>query len=401
MFCEKCGKEIQKEAALCDDCMQNEMNADPLNNDCETNETEETNCFNNDPCVSAENESSESLSENTEQPNLDESTEVTNESSDIEDLKLPKRIKAKRMRRVFAHIGASLLSLILAVLLFVTTGLWVIRDVVSPNTIKEMINNIDINEIKIDDLSDKELLESHGLVCESDNLFDIIYDNIDQNELPNPITKDEFRSIVEDEQFREYFGELFGTSISALISGDSSDVVTPQDVVDYLDSNGEKFSEYLGYELTEERLENLKYTLETDYGKIFEALGDQKLDVLVGEDVSETINLVFSDWLFWSLVFSDLLICGLIFLVLRSVSSSINYIASIIILIGVLFLCISALIDGFLSMFAGGPMVYIFNQLVSVVLWEMVIVSVVMIVVGICAPISAKILSRYKKRHVV
>ena len=39
----------------------------------------------------------------------------------------------------------------------------------------EMINNIDINEIKIDDLSDKELLESHGLVCESDNLFDIIY----------------------------------------------------------------------------------------------------------------------------------------------------------------------------------------------------------------------------------
>ena len=232
-------------------------------------------------------------------------------------------------------------------------------------------------------------------------MFDIIYDNIDQNELPNPITKDEFRSIVEDEQFREYFGELFGTSISALISGDSSDVVTPQDVVDYLDSNGEKFSEYLGYDLTEERLENLKYTLETDYGQIFEALGDQKLDVLVGEDVSETINLVFSDWLFWSLVFSDLLICGLIFLVLRSVSSSINYIASIIILIGVLFLCISALIDGFLSMFAGGPMVYIFNQLVSVVLWEMVIVSVVMIVVGICAPISAKILSRYKKRHVV
>lgn len=399
MFCEKCGKEFQEDAALCSECQASENSAEAPENAIETIEAEYTDI--NEDVLQENVTPSDTIEKATVEESVSESLEATFDSSETEEIKLPKRIKEKRMRRVFAHIGASLLSIVLAVLLFVTASLWVIRDVVSPDTIKEMISNIDLDEVKIEDIADKELLESHGLKCESDNLFDIIYDNIDQSELPHQVSKDDFRAIVEDEQFREYFGEIFGTSIEALTSGNSSDVVTPDDVVDFLASNDDKFSEFLGYELTEERLDNLKVTLENDYGQIFEAIGDKKLDTLVGNDFANVINIVFADWLFWTLIIADIIVCGLIFLVLRSVSSSVNYCASTLIVIGVIFLCVSALIDGLLSMFGGGPLVYVINQLVSVILWEMIIISVVMIVLGICSIISVKIFGRYKKRHVI
>lgn len=403
MFCEKCGKEIQDDALLCNECQLSENGVEaPEEAPEEIFETVDSEYADNNEAVIQEDATTSDSNDSVDiEESVSDSNEACLDSSETEDIKLPKRIKERRMRRVFSHIGASLLSLVLAVLLLITASLWVIRDVVSPDTIKEMINNVDLDEVKIEDIADKELLESYGLKCESDNLFDIIYDNIDQTELPHQVSKEDFRAIVEDEQFREYFGEIFGTSIEALTSGDSSDVVTPDDVVDFLASNEDKFSEIFGYELTDERLDNFRVTLENDYGEIFEAFGDKKLDTLVGNDFANIINIVFADWLFWALIIADILVCGLIFLVLRSVSSSVNYCASTIIVIGVIFLCISALIDGLLAMFVGGPLVYVVNQLVSVILWEMVIISIVMIVLGICSIISVKILSRYKKRHVI
>lgn len=377
MFCENCGKEISENSVYCNECMQNQNNAEPLENN---SEIEEKN-------IEAETAVS------------DQTAEASVES---DDQRLPKRIKEKQKRRIGSHIGATLLSILLAVLFVVTTCLFVMRDAVSPNTIKEMINNIKLTEIKIEDVADKELLEEHGLVCNSDNLFDIIYDNIDQNELPFPITKEEFRAIVEDEQFREYFGELFGVSIEALTSGNSSDVVTADDIVDYLASNREKFSAFLGYELTDERLENLRNSLQNDYGKVFEAIGNQKLDVIIGEEAAGAVNVVFADWLFWVLLLADIIICVLIFLVRRSISSGVKYCSSILIVVGVIFLCTSiAVLNGLLSVLVDGPIMYVINQLVSVVLWETIVIAIIMIVVGILAPIAVKIISRYKKRHIV
>ena len=381
MFCEKCGKEIIENSALCSECMQNENNAEPSENE-----------------TAIDNVTESVVNEPVETPK----DEVVEESSDFEEEKLPKRMKEKKKRRVIAHIGATLLLILFAFLLIATTCLMVVRDAASPDTIKEMINNIDLNDIKIDDLADKEILEEHGLICNSDNLFDIIYDNIDQSELPYPISKEDFRAIIENEQFREYFGEIFGVSIEMLTSGDSSDVVTSDDIVEYLASNREEFSLILGYDLTDERLENLKQTLDNDYGKVFEAIGNKKLDSLMGEDVANAINFIFADWLFVVLILSDIIVCGLVFLVLRSVSSSVKYCSITMIVIGVIFLCASiAVLNGLLSVLVGGPLMYVLNQLISVVLWETIVISIVLIVIGICAPIAVEIISRYKKRHVI
>ncbi len=365
MICEKCGKEIPEDSTLCGECLQNKTNAEPLGNNSEANEI------------------AENITETDEQ-------------------KLPKRIKEKRKHRIVAHVFATFLSVILALLLIATTCLIVIRDAISPDTIKDMISNINLNEVKIEDVADKEVLESHGLVCESDNLLDIIYDNIDQEQLPVPISKEEFSAIVEDEQFREYFGEIFGVSIEALTSGNASDVVTPENIVDCLGDNRETFSSYLGYELTDERLDSLQTTLEEDYGQVFEVMGNQKLDVLVGDDVAGVINIVFADWLFWVMVLADLVIGALIFLVLRSVSSGVKFCATTIIFVGVIFLCVAiALLNGLISVLGDGPIMYIVNQFASVLLWETIVISIVMIVIGIIAPISVMLISRYKKRHVV
>ena len=149
-------------------------------------------------------------------------------------------------------------------------------------------------------------------------------------------------------------------------------------------------------------LEEKRSQKQSAMSKLAQEEGKLQSEIENLEDVSETINLVFSDWLFWSLVFSDLLICGLIFLVLRSVSSSVKYCSITMIVIGVIFLCASiAVLNGLLSVLVGGPLMYVLNQLISVVLWETIVISIVLIVIGICAPIAVEIISRYKKRHVI
>lgn len=392
MFCEKCGKEIQTDSMLCDECLQNE-NSEAISED--ANNTDENL---REPIDEAEAVCEEGAGETSDIG----ADGIAVESTTLDEQKLPKRIKEKRKRRIGAHIGSSLIAVLLAVMLIATTCLLIIREAVSPDTIKEMINNIDLKEIKIDNEESKQLLESHGLICNSDNLFEIIYDNIDQSELPTQISKEEFLAIVDNEQFREYFGQIFGVSIEALTSGDSSDVVTPDDIVDYLASNREQFSLLLGYELTDERLDNLRKTLVNDYGKVFEAIGDKKLDVIFDDSIATAVNIVFSDWLFWILVLIDIVLGSLIFLIMRSVSSGVKYCGITVAVVGTIYLCASiAVLNGVLSDLVGGPLMYVINQLVSVVLWEAIVIAFIMIVLGIAAPLGIKLIGRYKKRHVI
>lgn len=362
MVCKNNKKEYSNENSCCSNCSKNENIADPFKTQEVKNET------------------------------LTGYSDDTHRSADACENKTS---TAKK-------IGAIILCIFLAMFLVCTTCLIVIRDAISPDTIMEMIRNINLNDIEINDVVDKELLEEHGLICESDNLFDIIYDNIDQNELPYPISKDGFRSLVENKKFREYFGSVFGTSIEALTSGNSSDVVTPDDIVDYLASNREEFSQILGYELNDERLYNLKETLTNDYGMIFSAIADQRLNSIVGEDAANAIDFVFSDWLFWLLIIFDILICIFIFLIFRSLSKSVKYCSISMITVGAIFFVVSiAVLNGLLSALVGGPLIYVFNQLISVVLWETIVISVILIVIGMVAPISVKIIARYKNRVTV
>lgn len=359
MLCEKCGKEISDDLNLCDECLN-------------------------------EDENRENISNNFESVSEDNSNEQ----------KTPMHTENKRKHRVAAHIGAALFSIILALMLIVTTGLYIVRHTVSPDTIKEMITNVDLEEVKITDIADKEVLESHGLVCESDNLLDVVYDNIDQEKLPTPISKEDFTAIIEDEEFRSSIGEVFGISIEALTSGNTSDLVTPENIVDCLDENREKFSSYLGYDLTDERLDDLQTTLEEDYGEVFEAIGDQKLDVIVGNDFAEIINFIFADWLFWALVIADLIVCGLVFLVLRRIGSAIKYSSIVVLVVGLIFLVASiAILNGVLPSLGEGVVMTIFNQFASVVLWDAILISSIMISIGILLPISVVLFGHYKKRR--
>ncbi len=359
MLCEKCGKEISDDLNLCSECLNEAENTENKSNDFES---------------------------------------VSEDHSDKQ--KTPEHTENKRKHRVAAHIGATLFSIILALMLIVTTGLYIVRRAVSPDTIKEMITSVDLEEVKITDVADKEVFESHGLVCESDNLLDVVYDNIDQEKLPTPISKENFTAIIEDEEFRSYLGEVFGISIEALTSGDTTDLVTPENIVDCLGENREKFSSYLGYDLTDDRLDDLQTTLEEDYGEVFEAIGDQKLDVIVGNDFAEIINIIFADWLFWTLVIIDLFVCGLVFLVLRRIGSGIKYSATVILVVGLMFLCASiAIINGVLPSLGEGAIMTVFNQVASAVLWDTIVISSIMILIGILLPVSVILLGYYKKRR--
>lgn len=310
------------------------------------------------------------------------------------------KIELRKNRTVAVHVFACVLTFLFVISLILTVALGILRTTVSKSIIRDMIHNINLEDIVIDDESEKEKLEQLGLKCESSDLFNIIYDNIDQSKMADPLTKDELQAIVKHEAFREYFGDIISANVESLISGETTDVVAPADVVDFLRSEEDDFSKILGYELTEERLQNLQESLEQDYRYIFEELSNKNISDIVDDDSAVIIRVLFSDWLFTVFIIIDLVLGILIFLVLRSFSFGSRYCGIAVASVGLLYLTILLLINfGWLGGNTDEALVFAFTQLVNVILWKAIAVAITLVVVGVMIALSMIIINRYRKNH--
>lgn len=310
------------------------------------------------------------------------------------------KIELQKNRTVSKHILAGVLTFLFVLSLVLTVALGILRTTVSKNIIRDMIQNVDLQDIVIDDESEKEKLEQLGLKCDSSDLFNIIYDNIDQSKMADPLTKDELQSIVKHEAFREYFGDIISDNVDSLISGETTDVVAPSDVVDFLRSEKDAFSEILGYELTEERLGNLQNALEQDYRYIFEELSNKNISDFADDENADIIRVLFSDWLFTVCVIMDLIFVVLILFVLRSVSFGTRYCGISISFVGLLYLTLLLLINfGWLGVNTEDALVFAFNQLINVILWKAIAVAITLIVVGVMIALSMNVINRYRKKR--
>lgn len=326
------------------------------------------------------------------------SEEVPKQTETVKKKK--KKLAKIHKRGIGSHLGSFALSILLALLMITTLALFVARGAITENSIKEIFSSIELEEIKIDSNADKRELEELGIKCDSDNVLDIIYDNIDQEALKEPLTKDQFREIIKNDAVSEYFGDLIGKNLDAAVDGKKVSLITTDDIIGFIEKEEALVTDILGYELTDDHKNNLRTTLDTNFGDVFETLEIKELESVVGKAPAVIINVVFSDWLFIGLIVICALLIVLIFLVLRSFRLGLLYNGITIMIVNFIYLvCALALMFGILDLLISGINAELLTQVVSVVLWDLVIITFSAVFVGIVMIVVSKIIKKYLIRN--
>ncbi len=332
----------------------------------------------------------------------DEETEIPEETPvQTETIKKKPKKLAKIHKRGFgAHLGALGLSVLLAILMVATLALFVVRSAITENSIKEIFSSIELEKITIESSADKRDLEELGIKCDSDNVLDIIYDNIDQEALKEPLTKEQFSEIVKNDAVSEYFGNLIGKNLESAVNGKSVSLITTDDIIGFIEKEEALVTDILGYELTEDHKNNLRVTLDTNFGDAFKSLEIKELKSVVGKAPAMIINVVFSDWLFIGLIIVCALLIVLIFLVLRSFRLGFMYNGITLTIVNFVYLvCSLALMFGILDLLLSGINAELLTQVVSIVLWDLVIITFSAVFAGIVMIVVSRIIKKYLVRN--
>jgi hypothetical protein len=331
------------------------------------------------------------VEETSESEICEEQTESVAEEP-VEEEK-PKR-KKKRCG-VFAHIGATIFSIILVLAMILTVALAIFRITVSPGTFEDMFKRIEITELKVTEFIPKEELESYGIVCESDNLIDIVYDNIDQSEFEVPVTKEQLIEVVEDEAFQEFFGTTLSDSMNALLEGNLGDVISIEKVVGFVDENREQISELTQTDITDDTITEIETTLQTEFGEVFEEIKTIKVESVVGEAPVMLLNILFADWLMYAAVGVCILIGLLIMLMLRSFNVGSRYFGVVTFLVGAMYLAGAIVaIDMIMPLLGDGTAVLVIEKLAPVIVTKTIILSSALVAFGIIFPVALGLICR-------
>lgn len=327
-------------------------------------------------------EDSDEIEEETEQPEA--------------NIKQRKKLAKIHKRKIGAHFGAFALSILLAILMITTLAVFVIRSAITENSIKEIFSSLKLEEITIDSRADKNDLEELGIKCESDNVLDIIYDNIDQDALKEPLTKEQFEKIIKSDSVSEFFGDLIGKNLEAVVNGESVSLMTTDDIIRFIEKEEAMVSDILGYELTEDHKNNLRTTLDINFGDAFKSLEIKELKHMIGKGPAVLINVLFSDWLFIGLLVICVLVLILIFLVLRSFRLGLLYNGITLTVVNFMYLvCALALMFGILDLLLWGINAKLLTQVVGIFLWDLVIITFTAVFVGVIMIIVSRMIKKY------
>ncbi len=318
------------------------------------------------------------------------------DTSDAVSVEKPKKKKLASIhkRGAGAHIGATILSIILSVFLVLTMTIAILRSAVSEDTIADIFSNLELDEITVDETLRNDLADM-GIVTDGDNILDIVYDNIDQDALKDPLTKEEFKKIADDEDVAEAIGEFLGKNIDSLIEGKAIEL-KPEDIVKLIEDEKDTIERVIGYEITEERLDNLRITLDENFADFFEDYKSLEIKSVVGSTASMVIDIVFADWLFILLIAIDVLFAILIMLIVHSFRLGFKYCGIVLVVIGSIFLAGSLFIlfDG-LELFMRGVIAKMITQVVGVVVWDLVIITASLVFVGVLMLLASMFIKKY------
>ncbi len=423
MYCVKCGAKLDDGFMFCGHCGAKVIKPDGIQHaasemkpaeesfdDSNVSESYVENDISlNDNSVSKD--AADVISENTpvescelqEKENLEDEANVSD--SDTTCLETSKqKIKQKREKgkhSVGSHIVSVFVSILLMLSLLLTLAVAMARMVLHPRNISGGFLNVNVEKLKVEDVMDRDVLEDAGLKCESEKIVDVIFENIDQENLKDELTEEEFKDIIKSDAFSEYIGNVVGDNLEKIAAGKKSDIITIDDVCDFLQYEDDEIEEIIGYEITDKRIENLRKNLNENFSDIFDELQDVSLKKTIGSGPASVVESVFEDWLLILLIVLDLVLVALIFVIMRSATLGFRYCGIPATVVGVIYTALSAfLVFGGVYAVSSYRVVGDFvTGMVSVSGIGLLLMSILVLIFGILMLIISGILNRSARNN--
>lgn len=395
MFCENCGKSLEENTKFCPSCgfpVLDDLTSDEPNDLKQgTNETDEK---------------STDVVDNNSDPEKDNSADVdtvaedsfgSEDDSAVEEAKSTN--KGFRIGRVFAHFGAVILSLILFGCIVATVAIGLVHSAVSENTIFDIVSNVNLAKIKVEAIADVDELAEKGLNVESENLSDFIYDNINQDALNQPMTREKFNELVESKEIQSFVSETINKNLESLVADEETADDIIDDLGDFLKSERKSLSKKLGYELTDTRIENLKKTIKDKYGDVIDKVEGVKLSSIVDTSIATAVSLAFSKWVFAVMIILDVILAAVIYFMLRSLKQGTVYCGVAVASAGMVYLAIALAAETLAILMLSGTVLYFAQRFIEVFVINMIIVSTIMVAAGILIPIFVSVICNLLKKR--
>ncbi|MBO4453082.1 MAG: zinc-ribbon domain-containing protein [Clostridia bacterium] len=259
----------------------------------------------------------------------------------------PFKVKAKTNKRSgVAHGFSIFISLLLLLVLVLTAVVGVFQYYCSKNGAKNIIEDIDITNIKLDDILDKytlsQLLRDSGLVNVNGNssLVDFIYANIDQSLLEQEITREQLAEFLRSDVLNDFLAEKLSKLMTKTAEGEDTGIITVREIIDYISdkSNRRKIENILGYKIDDELIAELENVLNELLGKSLDGVRIEGYKDVVDESVSNIAKLLLSPVTLVVLGVVALLLVTLICIIIHSLRFGMLYNGIPFTLAGLLFL---------------------------------------------------------------
>lgn len=147
-----------------------------------------------------------------------------------------------------------LLGFFILLFLIISMTSFVIRYTVKSGAVFQAAESMDLEELNISDIISEDVLEDTGVnIAEGDTAYDllgnILFSSGDNSRVA--------RKVIDNSTIRSFISETINNYANYIITGKTTESVTAKSLMRLVDENQSVFSEYLGYEIPEEVIDEL------------------------------------------------------------------------------------------------------------------------------------------------
>lgn len=347
-FCGKCGALLGDNKKFCSKCGNNlnEISTETISENDES--IYDNNIYNN---------VNNGVSEKLDKANIQNNSKIVNRSK-----------------------SSCVLSIVLSILFFIfsltTIFVGVTRMYFDEDNLKNVISNIDLNEINIDYNGDYISIEDFILNNISDNC---IYEyNITTDKIGNVLNNSDISKLIEN---------FVVKYVSYIAHGEKSKYLTEDGIINILESTADVIYELTGYKLNETDYEDIRYELDN---------GNMKF--LIASNIEDTLgfNPIIIQMLLSIITFIILIIVSILLLILILKVNNwkfkylFKHIGITIIILGTILVIVS-LIGLIISLTSE---IYLLSMLLRSLLISLLIAGVITLIVGVVMFVLYKLLAK-------
>ncbi len=311
-----------------------------------------------------------------------------------------KKSEKKRTAPPPASTGIKAATVLLCIafcLFFVLTSfLGLARQTLTEDTLSELLEEIDLNDI--DDV--EELLDELGMedaVSFDDNkshsVADLIYENLTP-EARRTFSKRTIRNALEDKRVRDFLIDCILGYTQYYTDGERLKTIDAEDIADFVDKNIRRLSDGEISSLSSKERNDLIECLNDNID--FEMLSRSNVEEMVPID-SSLSSFLFSPLMFWLLlVITVLIFAGIVVLNLRNICACVPKLGVALIVVGALELLLSV---GCLciTLFVGGVLISLISPVFTFVATYFALPGAIALALGLLAVIGGKALKKKEK----